>query len=167
MTAMDPQLIKNEIHRFRAARDKLVKAIVPTSKEAAEKVISFAYEFGVYAAVQEVMKANNPTAVTAARQNAQALAQILGSIIAITDRLDWLVSQHNAAAAANDPAHQRVFMHFDRGFTIDQQKGTITYLDGFSEPRPVQLLVVHTKDQPEPGRFVSFSKDNEQRAHRR
>ena len=165
---MDPQLIKNEIHRFRAARDKLVKTIVPTSKEAAEKVISFAYEFGVYAAVQEVMKVNNPTAVTAARQNAQALAQILGSVIAITDRLDWLVSQHNDAAAANDPAHQRVFMHFDRGFTIDQQKGTITYLDGPSEPRPVHLSVVHTKDQPEPGRALRLvSKDNEQRAHRR
>jgi hypothetical protein len=154
MTAMDPQLIKNEINRFRAARDKLVKAIAPSSKEAAEKVISFAYEFGVYAAVQEVMRVNNPTAVTAARQNAQALAQILGSIIAITDRLDWLVSRHNDGAAANNPAHERVFMHFDREFTIDQQKGIVTYLDDPSNPRPIQLSVVHTKDQPEPGRAL-------------
>jgi hypothetical protein len=154
MMAMDPQPIRNEINRFRAVRDKLVRVIAPSSKEAAEQVIAFAYEFGVYAAVQEVMKVNNPTAVTAARQNAPALAQILGSIIAITDRLDWLVSQHNDEAAANDPAHQRVFMHFDREFTIDLQKGTITYLDDPSVSRPLQLSVVHTNDQPEPGRAL-------------
>jgi hypothetical protein len=164
MTAMDPELIKNEINRFRAVRAKLEKAIAPSNKEAAEQVISFAYEFGVYAAVQEVMKGNNPTAVTAARQNAQALAQILGSIIAITDRLDWLVSQHNDEAAESDPAHERIFMHFDRGFTIDHQKRIVTYLDDPSNPRPLQLSVVHTRDQPGPGRALRLVQQGQRTA---
>ena len=153
---MNTQLITNEINRFRAARSKLVNAIAPSTKEGAEQVISFAYEFGVDAAVQQVMNANNPTGVTAARQNALALAQILRSIIAITDRLDWLVSESNEQAVANNPAHKRVFMHFDRKFTIDPDKGTITYLDDPSNPQPIQLSAVPTNNQPGPRRLASL-----------
>jgi len=153
--------IKDEIARFRIERDKLARAVAPHSKEPPEQVIAYTSEFGVAATVREVSKPHNTTGITVPGDVATGLEPTLRALLQSLEHLDRLVSQREDEAAKNDPTHKRVYMHFDREFTIDLDKGTVTYLDDPSHPQPIQLAVKHTRDQPDPGRFPSFNPEKE------
>jgi len=73
--------------------------------------------------------------------------------------MGWWPSARTSSPSQT-PSRKRVYIPYGREFTIDMKKGTITYLDAPDKTEPLNLQVVHTKDQPDPGRtFPSRSND--------
>ena len=82
------------------------------------------------------------------------------SIIDCSHDLDRVVAERENILAKADPTRKRVYISYGREFTMDMKKGTITYLDAPDKTEPLNLQVVHTKDQPDPGRhFPGRSND--------
>lgn len=87
---------------------------------------------------------------------------LLESLLEANQELDRLLSDIEKQMRATDPKRQPVNQFQGRKFEIDQKKGTMTYLDEPDRPVPLNLAVVHTKDQPATGRQAPVrSKDRE------
>lgn len=146
------QDIDNQRIKYLGLRQKLATTLAAfkAPADASDHLISYAEEFGPDHAIKKLgddrtfFKVDMPAAVR------REIAPLVLSIVDTTYSLDGLVGEREDMLAKSDPKRARVYMFFGRECTLDEGKGTMTFLDAPDKPQPLNLQVVHTKDQPAP-----------------
>lgn len=148
------QDIDNQRLKYLGLRQKLTTTLAAfkAPPDAQDHLISYAEEFGPEHAIKKLgaepalFRVDVPPAVR------NELAPLVVSLVDTGYSLDRLVRAREDILAKDDPKRKRVYMFFGRECTLDMVKGQINYLDAPGKPEPLNLQVVHTKDQPAPGK---------------
>ena len=155
-------IIDNDRIKFQGLRQKLMSKLAPFNPpaEAPDHLIAYAEELGSDAAIDRLAKDPKYFRLDVPPAVRKEITPLVRSIIDISHSLDGLVAERENFLIKADPTRRRVYISYGREFTMDMRKGTITYLDAPDKPEPLNLQVVHTRDQPDPGRhFPDRSKD--------
>jgi len=155
-------IIGDERIKFLGLRQKLMEKLAPLNPpgETPDHLIAYAEELGTDAAIEKLSTDPKHFRVDVPPAVRKEITPLVRSIIDSSYELDGLVAQRENFLAKADPRRKRVYISYGREFTVDMRKGTVTYLDAPDKTEPLNLQVVHTKDQPDPGRhFPGRSKD--------
>ena len=160
------QVIDNERLKFLGLRQKLTTTLAAfkAPQAATDHLISYAEELGPDNAVRKLGEDRKFFGVDVPPAVRREIAPLMLQLVDTTYSLGSLVAQRENILAEADPKRKRVYVHFGREFTMDMGKGTMTFLDAPGKPQPLNLQVVHTKDQPAPSKgrqLPSKDKDNE------
>lgn len=155
-------IIDNDRIKFLGLRQKLMAKLAPfnASAETPDHLIAYAEELGTDAAIDKLAKDPKHFRIDVPPAVRKEITPLVRAIIDISYDLDRMVAERENILVNADPTRRRVYISYGREFTMDMRKGTITYLDTPDKTEPLNLQVVHTKDQPDPGRhFPGRSND--------
>jgi hypothetical protein len=152
--------IDAERTKFLGLREKLMTTLghFKAPPETPDHLISYAEEFGPAHAVKKLGEDPKHFGVDVPPAVRQEIAPLVLSLVRSSNSLDGLVGRREDILAKTNPDRKRVYIHYGREFTFDVAKGTMTFLDAPGKAEPLNLQVVHTKDQPEKGPGPSRSK---------
>jgi hypothetical protein len=144
--------IAAEKTRYLGARAKLVQALAGSRPgvDSVDHLLAWAEEFGTAAALDKADKdpSHFGLAIAPGAEVADLLAEGLTSDHALND----LIAQRERLMRSVDPTRPPIYQLQGREFRLDLKSGTMIYLDEPTKPIPLTVDIVHTKDQPDPGR---------------
>jgi hypothetical protein len=154
------------LRNFRGLRQKLEAAHAP-APDTVERIISCAEEYGVEATLRQLGSNADQFGVRLPADAYREIAPLLQSLADGNGRLDQLTVQREKKLRESDPKRLPVYQWQGREFEVDAKKGTMTYLDAPDQPLRLELRVVHTKNQPDPGRCAPAPPNDRSRTRER